>query len=166
MDFAFINHLSPQLATFFLAMIPVTELRASIPIALSNFDLSLQQVFIWSVLGNFIPIIVVLFFIGPTSQWLSRKWKLADRFLQWWFAKVKKRFHGKYNAWGKIALLIFVAIPLPGTGAWTGSIAAWLLNIDKKDAFAYIALGVILAGVLVSSLTLGLLSFFNGHEII
>ena len=157
----FFQNLSPQLATFLLAMLPLTELRASIPIALEIFNLSIWEAFFYSILGDIIPAILIIFFIGPFSEKFSKKYKIARRFFKWLFKRTRKRFKDGYATWGKIALIFFVAIPLPVTGAWTGAIAAWLFGIEKKEAIAYIILGIIIAGVLVTLLSLGFLNIFN-----
>ncbi len=157
----FIQNLSPQLATFLLAMLPLTELRASIPIALEIFHLSIWEAFFYSVLGDIIPAILILFLIGPFSEKFSKKYHIFAKFFKWLFKRTRKRFNDSYTTWGKIALIFFVAIPLPVTGAWTGAVAAWLFGIEKKEAVAYITLGVIIAGILVTLLSLGFFNIFN-----
>lgn len=161
MDFLYNLHLSPELLTLILAMLPVTELRFSIPFALQVLNLPIWSAFLWSILGDIIPAILIIYFIGPISKVLRKHFKSADRFFSWLFAKTRRRFDSGYATWGKIALMFFVAIPLPGTGAWTGSIAAWLFDISKRESILYITAGVILAGVLVTLISLGLFSFFN-----
>lgn len=157
----FIQNLPPQLATFILAMLPLTELRASIPIALEVFKLPIWEAYFYSVMGDIIPAIIILFMIGPFSERYSKKYNIADRFFKWLFKRTRKRFSKSYNIWGKIALMFFVAIPLPVTGAWTGAVAAWLFGIEKKEAVAYISFGVLIAGVLVTLISLGFINFFN-----
>ncbi|MBT4849915.1 small multi-drug export protein [Candidatus Parcubacteria bacterium] len=160
MDIEWINNLSPQLATFLLAMLPITELRVSIPVALETFDLPIWQAYVLSVVGDIIPGVLIIYFIGPISRFL-RKWRIADKFFVWLFAHTRSRFDAKYKVWGNLALLFFVAIPLPFTGVWTGSVAAWLFGIKKKDSLIYIILGAMLAGVLVTLISLGIFGFFK-----
>ncbi|MBU1203037.1 small multi-drug export protein [Patescibacteria group bacterium] len=160
MDISWIYNIDPRLATFLLAMLPITELRASIPIALGNFGLPVYQAFYLSVIGNFIPAVLIVYFLGPISRWL-RKVKIFDKFFVWLFARTRKRFDERYSLWGKISLLVFVAIPLPMTGVWTGSLAAWLFNIKKTDALIFIALGALVAGILVTLISLGAFSIFE-----
>ena len=161
MEFSWIYNISPHLATFFLAMLPVTELRASIPIALESFHLPVYQAFILSVVGGYIPGIVIIYYIEPISRWLRKKSKFFDRFFDWLFSRTRKKFNGKYAVWGNLALMLFVAIPLPGTGVWTGSLAAWLFNVKKRDALIFVGLGAILAGVLVTLISLGVINIFK-----
>ena len=160
MDIEWINNLSPQLATFLLAMLPITELRVSIPVALETFDLPIWQAYVLSVVGDIIPGVLIIYFIGPISRFL-RKWRIADKFFVWLFAHTRSRFDAKYKVWGNLALLFFVAIPLPFTGVWAGSVAAWLFGIKKKDSLIYIILGAMLAGVLVTLISLGIFGFFK-----
>ena len=160
MDFSWIYSINHQLATFLLAMLPIFELRASIQIALENFHLPIWQAFSLSVIGNIIPAILIIYFVGPISEWLSR-FRPLKKFFTWLFERTRNRFDDKYRLWGKIALMIFVAIPLPMTGAWTGALAAWLFGIDKKASIIYVSLGVIIAGILVTLISLGIFKIFE-----
>jgi len=153
--------LSPQIATILLAMLPVTELRLSIPFALGVLHLPPWEAFFWSIIGDMVSAVIIIYTIGPISEWLCRHWSWADRMLKYIFAKTRGKFNNTYAKLGKIALIVFVAIPLPGTGAWTGSLAAWLFNIEKKESVVYIFLGVILSGILVTFISLGFFQLFN-----
>lgn len=160
MNLDFFSNLPPQLATFIIAMIPVTELRASIPFALTNFDLSYWEVVIYSVLGAVVPSFLIIYGIGPISKFLIKNNKLAERFFNWLFERTRKKFNDKYESSGNIALMIFVAIPLPGTGVWTGSLAAWLFGINKKQSFTFIILGATISSIVVLLLSLGIINIF------
>ena len=160
MDISWFYNIDPVLATFLLSMLLVFELRAAIPIAIANFDMALWQIFIVSVIGSFIPGIFIVYFLGPISNWF-RKEKLFDRFFRWLFARTRAKFDRKYAVWGKLALMLFVAIPLPGTGVWTGSLAAWLFNFNKKESLIYIGLGSLIAGVLVTLISVGAFTIFD-----
>ncbi|MFA5164333.1 MAG: small multi-drug export protein [Candidatus Omnitrophota bacterium] len=139
------------------AALPVSELRGAIPLALS-FGMTVQKAFLLSVIGNFIPVIPVLFLLEPVSRRLGR-FKVFARFFDWLFTRTRKRADTiqKYEMLG---LAVFVAIPLPMTGAWTGAIAASLLKIKFRYAITGIILGILGAGLIVSSLcTLGIMSW-------
>ena len=133
----FFTNIPPQIATLILAMLPVTELRFSIPFALEVLNLSPWEAFFWSIIGDIIPAIGIVYLLGPLSRWLRRHSKWADRMLDKAFAKTRRKFDGSYSKLGKVALIFFVAIPLPGTGAWSGSIAAWLFDIEKKESIEF-----------------------------
>ena len=144
--------------TFFLAMTPIGELRASLPIALTVYNMNWLLAYFISVLGNLVPVIFLLLFLGPVSKWFSNNFKTCNKFLNWIFQRTRKKTSPRMEKYGVIALISFVAIPLPFTGAWTGSIAAFLFVIPFKKAFPLIALGVVIAGGIVLGLTqLGLL---------
>ncbi len=140
-----------------VAALPVSELRGSIPLALS-FGMTVQKAFLLSIIGNFIPVIPVLFLLEPVSRWLSR-FKLFARFFDWLFTRTRSKADAiqKYETLG---LAIFVAIPLPMTGAWSGAIAASLLKMKFRYAVTGIILGILGAGLIVSVLcTLGIMSW-------
>lgn len=149
----------PQLATILIAMIPIGELRGALPIALGPYHLPLWQAYGLAVLGNIIPVFFILWLIEPVSKWL-RRWQIWDKFFTWLFDRTRKKFYAKHEKWGDFALILFVAIPLPVTGAWTGSLAAWLFGISKPKALGLIFVGVLIAGGVVSALSLGVLNIF------
>jgi uncharacterized membrane protein len=138
------------LRTFFIAMIPILELRGAIPLAHNVWGMPLWETYIWAVLGNLLPVPFILLFLEPVSNWLRRHSNLMDRFFIWLFARTRKK-HGKtFEKWRYLALCLFVAIPLPGTGAWTGALAAFVFNVPFWPAFTAIFFGVLLAGAAVS----------------
>ena len=143
-----------------IASLPISELRGSIPIALTVYDLSVPAAYIWSVIGNVIPAIFLLWLLGPASGYLMERFGWANQFFNWLFARTRHKFTGKYQRWGELALVIFVAIPLPMTGAWTGSVAAFIFGIPKKRSLTLISLGIMIAGVIVTLATLGIISVF------
>lgn len=137
--------------------LPVTELRGAIPLALS-FGMPLAKAFWLSVLGNCIIVAPALFLFEPVTRSL-RRFKIWSRFFDWIFQRTKNNSDSiqKYEALG---LVIFVAIPLPMTGAWSGVIAASLFKIRFRYAFPAIITGVFCAGLIVSALcALGMLSW-------
>ena len=144
----------PELITLLLAMAPISELRGAIPYAWSQ-GMNHVSAYILSVIGNSIPVIPLLLFLGPVSKFL-RRFRLFDKFFSWWFSRTlrRSRLVEKYEALG---LILFVMIPLPITGAWTGSVAAFLLGIRFRFAFPAIILGVLLAGIIVSLAWMGII---------
>ncbi len=140
-----------------LGALPVSELRGAIPVALS-FGMPLFKAFWLSILGNVIFVAPALFLFEPVSNRL-RKFKIWARFFNWVFERTKKKADSvqKYEALG---LVLFVAVPLPITGAWSGVIAASLFKIKFRYAFLAIVAGVICAGLIVSALcALGMISW-------
>ncbi len=142
--------ISPELITILIGASPILELRGAIPYAWSQ-GMNHISAYLLSVTGNIIPVIPLLLFLGPVSRFL-RRFRPFDKFFSWWFSHTlrRSRLVEKYEALG---LALFVMIPLPLTGAWTGSVAAFLLGIRFRFAFPAIILGVILAGIIVSLAT-------------
>lgn len=157
----FFKGLPPELSTVLLAMIPFTELRASIPIALEVFDMSVTSAIFWSVLGDMVPATIILVFIGDIAGWLSRRSDLIKRWYEWLVRRTSERFASKASRYGvALGLILFVGIPLPFTGAWTGALAAFLFGIPKRFAWASILIGVCLAAFIVSLASLGVVKLF------
>jgi len=146
-----------ELKVFLIAMSPIFELRGSIPMALGAFHLPVWSAFLISVLGNIVPIVFILLLLESVSSCLSRHSRLFSRFFTWLFERTRKK-HAKTFEYGRdLALMIFVAVPIPFTGAWTGALCAFVFGIPFKRAFPAIAGGVIIAGVIVTLTTLGLI---------
>ncbi len=144
-----LKELPKEYIVMIVGALPISELRGAIPLALS-FGMPLAKAFWLSVLGNCIIVAPALFLFEPVTKVL-RKFKIWSKFFDWVFERTRKNSDSiqKYEALG---LAIFVAIPLPMTGAWSGVIAASLFKIRFRYAFLSIALGVIGAGLIVSAL--------------
>ncbi len=142
---------NPQLITFFLAMLPITELRVALPWGMTFGGLEWYSAYFWSVAGNYVIALFILLFLEPVSRWL-RQWKLWDRFFSWLFARTRRK--GKlietFEFWG---LVLFVGIPLPVTGAWTGCVAAFIFGLVYRKSVFAILLGLILSATVVTILT-------------
>ena len=145
------------LFTFFVAASPIVELRGAIPLALLVYELPLWQAFFLSVAGNMLPVFL-LPILGVVSGELSRRFSIFERYFTWLFSKTTRNKKRMFDIFRDFALVVFVAIPLPFTGAWTAIVAAFVFGIPFRRAFPLILFGVIIAGVIVSVLTLGLVS--------
>lgn len=152
------NVLGPEFYTFFVSTIPVIELRGAIPMG-QALGLSFWQCFFISVIGNILPVPIILLFVRYVLDWMTGI-KNLDRIANWVLEKADKHSGKvtKYATWG---LFLFVAIPLPGTGAWTGSLIAALLDMRLKKALPSIFAGVIVAGLIVSGISFGFLNFLE-----
>lgn len=147
--------LPPELATLLIALTPVAELRGAIPIGRALYHLSIPSTFFWAVIGNMLPVYFILIAFDPIATWLRKVSPLADRFFTWLFDRTRKKLEKSVEKYGVFALAIFVAIPLPATGAWTGSLAASLFGLDRKKAFFSIFIGVLIAGIIITIVTEG-----------
>ncbi len=142
-------------------MAPVSELRGAIPYAMTVGGMSWQEAFVISVIGNFVPVVPILLLIGPISEWL-RRYRAFDRFFEWLFARTRRR--GKMiERFEALGVCLFVAIPLPMTGAWTGALAAFLFGVRLRYAIPAIALGILIAGAVVTLVVSGAISFTGVH---
>ncbi|MBU4369919.1 small multi-drug export protein, partial [Patescibacteria group bacterium] len=131
-----------ELKTILLAMTPINELRGTIPLAIGLWHLSPLKAFFLAVIGNMIPIFFLLWFWKHLAGYLMKKSKTIKQFFNWLFKRTQQRFYKNHSAYGDIALILLVAIPLPFTGAWTGSVAAFLFNIPYKKSLGLIFIGV------------------------
>ncbi len=145
----------PELSVFLISMLPVSELRGAIPMAVGVYRLDIFQAYIISVIGNIIPVVIILKYIEPISNYLMSKSKTLNKYFLWFFARTRRNFNHNYEKWGALALIIFVAIPLPMTGGYSGAIAAFIFGIPFWRALLYVSLGVAIAGVIVMGLSLG-----------
>lgn len=152
-----------ELATLVLAMMPISELRGAIPYAVSFGEMAWEKAYVIAVVGNFLPVIPILYLIGPVSEFLRRHVKFFDRFFDRLFARTRRK--GKLiERFEVLGLILFVAIPLPVTGAWTGTLAAWLFGVRKSVALPAILGGIMIAGVVVTLATQGVISFWGIHR--
>ena len=147
------------LLTFLVAMVPVVELRGAIPFGVVR-GLSIWTAIIASVLGNLVPVPFIILFIRRIFAWMRAHMpKLAGLVTRMETKAEKNRAAvEKYAFWG---LAILVAIPLPGTGAWTGALVAAMMEMRLKRAFPAIVIGVVIAGVIVSVVTYGAQAIFS-----
>ena len=154
-----ITPLGRVIATFVVAMLPVIELRGAIPLGV-GLGLSHWASMAISCVGNLVPVPFIILFIRRIFEWMKRRSSRLGSFA----VKLEQRAYSKRDVikkWQILGLVILVAIPLPGTGAWTGALVAAVLNIRLKSAFPAIVLGVLIAGVLVTGITFGFTSIFS-----
>ena len=147
---------SDALKTIIIAATPIIELRGALPIAISVYHLPVWQAILWSVVGNIVIIPPLFWFLQYVSVWARRHSSFFDRFFVWYIDRARAKFHGHYERWGMLALILFVAVPLPGTGAWTGTVAGWLVGMRLRSLFFSVMIGVCLAAVIVAALTVGI----------
>jgi len=159
----FLEFLSPRIATFFTAMTPIGELRASIPVALVKYGMNIFETYIISVLGNMIPVAAILWVLEPVSKFLMNRSSLANRFFTWLFKRTRRKYSKRFERYESFALIGFVGIPLPITGGWTGALIAFVFGIPPKKAILHILIGVLMAGIIVTIVckTVGYIRFIT-----
>ena len=150
--------LKNYLWVFFLSMVPVLELRAAIPVG-ATLGLEWVANYLICVIGNMIPVPIILLFVRHVLEWM-KKIPHLDKIALWVENKAQKNTP-KVQKYASLGLLIFVALPLPGTGAWTGALVAAMLDMRMKYAIPLIFCGVLIAGLIMSLASYGLVSFLT-----
>jgi len=154
--------MNEYLQSILLSLAPISELRGGIPVAVAN-DISLPIAYVICVLANILVIPIFYIFLSTLHKQfyrISLYQKIFDKYVNRTIKRAEQKV-GKYGYWG---VMLFVAIPLPVTGAYSGTLAAWLLKLDMKKAAWYLMLGVVIAGIIVSIATLtglGILQIFT-----
>ena len=145
----FLETVGEELCVFFCSLLPIIECRGAIPLGFA-LGLPWWQTFLLSLVGNLLPVPFILLFIRAVLNYLTKsKIKLFYRVGNWLEAKVEKN-KGKIEKYSYLGVLIFVAVPLPGTGAWTGSLIASVLKLEPKKCFLAAVGGVLIASVIMT----------------
>jgi uncharacterized membrane protein len=143
---------SKELVVLVIAALPIFELRGALPVAINLFQFPWYYALLLAIVGNLLPVPLILLFLNATSRLLD-KIGIFKRVLYWLFERTRRR--GKIiERYKRIGLMLFVAIPFPVTGAWTGSLAAVLFGLKFKHAFLSIFIGIVIAGTIVTCLCL------------
>ncbi|MBI2871709.1 MAG: small multi-drug export protein [Chloroflexi bacterium] len=142
-----------MLQAFLTAMIPIGELRLSIPVAIVSAGVPWYQALAVSILGNMVPVLILVPGLERISKVAASVSKPAGRLLEWRAKRLRVTHHARFQRYGALALLLFVAVPLPFTGAWTGSLLAWAFHVPNRAAILLIGAGVCIAGSVVTALT-------------
>mgnify|MGYP006295273069 CR=1 FL=1 len=138
---------SREWAVFFVSCLPIVELRGAIPLAIT-MGISPVKAYILAVSGNAVPVIPLLLLLKPVRKFLIRHINIMESFFNWLDKRTIKK-SSNIEKYGALALILFTAIPLPTTGAWTASLAAILFNIKFKYAFPAIMVGILIAGIIM-----------------
>lgn len=158
--FDYMSVIIKYLVVFIISMVPLIELRGAIPVGLSNLfgdPLPVIPLYITCIIGNMLPVPLIFFFARKVLVWGKDK-KFIGKFFSFCLEKGEKAGNKLQEKAGKglyIALFLFVGIPLPGTGAWTGTLAASLLDMDFKKSSIYVMAGVVLAGIIMGLASFG-----------
>lgn len=147
-----------MLATFFISMVPVAELRVGLPYGIAN-GLPYPLALLSAVAGNMLPVPFIVVYIQRVFQWMRRHMPRLNSMITRLEEKAERK-GDKVRRYGPLSLLLFVAIPLPGTGAWTGALIAALLRMKNKTACPCILLGVLIAAMIMSAGTYGVIHLF------
>lgn len=143
-----------ELATFLIAFIPVTELRASIPLAVKVYGLSSFSSWFYSVAGTFFVMVLIVLLLDPIAKWLSKYISIFEKFFTWLFEHTRKRATNKMEKYGSWAIFILAATPIPFLGGMTGALAAFVFGVPAKKSIPLMLAGTMLAGAIVLAITL------------
>ena len=148
------NELGKSITIFILSLLPIIELRGGL-IAATLLGVSFFKAFIICFIGNILPVPFILWFIRKILDWM-RNVKLFKKIVKWIDRKVENK-KSQIEKYGFLGIVLLVGIPLPGTGAWTGSLIAAMLDMDKKKSFIAVLIGVLVAGIIMSIISYGIL---------
>lgn len=146
--------LNKELVIFIISLFPILELRGGM-VAATLLHVPFVNALIICIIGNLVPIPFILVFLEYILG-LLEKWNVTAKFVRWLEKKVNKN-RKQIDKYGYLGLILFVGIPLPGTGAWTGSLVAVMLGLNKKKSFVCIIIGVLLASLIMSIVSYGIL---------
>ena len=151
--------LKSGLITFFISMVPIVELRGAIPIGV-GMGLPVTTAYIIAVIGNMVPVAFIYLFARKILEWGSDK-PVIGKFFTFCLEKGEKGGNKLKEKAGRglfVALMLFVGVPIPGTGAWTGTLAASLLNMGFKKSVLAVVLGVLMAGLIMAAISMGVVT--------
>lgn len=146
--------ISKEVIIFIISLMPILELRGGL-LAATLLDVEFVRAAVICIIGNILPIPIVLLFLRFVLD-LFEKWSVTKKIVTWLEKKVEEK-REQIDKYGYLGLIIFVGIPLPGTGAWTGSLIAIMLGMNRKKSFVCILLGILLAAIIMSILSYGIL---------
>jgi uncharacterized membrane protein len=143
-----------RLSVILLSALPITELRVSLPLALFYYDFSPWQAVILSAIGNTIPIPIIFFLIPPFLAWAESNSPTLHQFFQNYLRRLEQKYAERYHRYGAFFLFIFVAVPLPGSGVWTGSLLAVIFGMKPKYSVPAVFFGMLTSAAIVLGLSL------------
>lgn len=151
----FFSNFPPEIATILMAMTPVGELRLAIPVAVLVLHLPIWEAVILAVFGNAIPAMIILLFAKRFHAYVDKKTGLLSKGWLKALHRAQEKFSGDYQKFGLIGLMIFIGIPLPMTGAWTGALAAFVFGIPFRKSWPFVLGGIIISAFLTLLVTVG-----------
>ncbi|MCX7832147.1 MAG: small multi-drug export protein [Actinobacteria bacterium] len=152
-EFQFFKELPPEVVLFILSMLPLWELRGSIPLGIHAFSMTAFSSFFWSFLGNFTAGVLLVYLLEPAVKYVVTKVKFLNNFYEKVAERAKRKHAKKVELYAEMAIFIIVALPLPGTGAWTGALVSRIFRLNKKASILSIGLGLIVCGLIVLGLS-------------
>ena len=150
----FFSNFPKELATFLIALIPVTELRASIPLAIKIYGLAPLAAWFYSVAGTFFAMVLIVFLLDPISKFFSKYIPIFEKFFSWLFEHTRKKAGSKMEKYGSWAIFILAATPIPLLGGVTGALAAFVFGVQYRKSLPLMLTGTMLSGAIVTFITI------------
>ncbi len=147
------QHFPKELATFLIAAIPVTELRAAIPVAYNEFGMSAISAWFWSVGGTYFAMILIVILLDPIANFLSKYFKIFSQFFGWLFERTRRHANHKIEKYGSWAVFILAATPIPFIGGMTGALAAFVFGVPLRKSLPLLLFGTMMSGIIVLVIT-------------
>lgn len=151
---AWFSSFPKELATFLIALIPVTELRAAIPLAIKVYGLTPLAAWFYSVAGTFFAMVLIVFLLDPISKLLSKYIPIFAKFFSWIFEHTRKNAGSKMEKYGSWAIFILAAIPIPLVGGMSGALAAFVFGVQYRKSLPLMLTGTMVSGAIVTFITL------------
>ena len=142
--------ISPEIVVALISMLPLVELRGGIPYGIAALGMNHWSALIWGLAGNILVSYLLILMLPPMPKWLRKHFKFMDRFFEKLFTRTRSKHSKRMSELGHLALITFVAVPLPGSGGWTGALVAHVFGVKKRLAFPLISEGLVIAGVLIT----------------
>lgn len=142
-----------ELATFLIAVIPVTELRAALPLAYKVYGLSAFWAWFYSVAGTFFAMVLIVLLLDPVAKFLSKHIGFFQKFFEWLFEHTRRRANGKMEKYGEWAIFILAATPIPLLGGMTGALAAFIFGVPLRKSLPLLLFGTMVSGIIVLGIT-------------
>jgi uncharacterized membrane protein len=151
--------MSTELITFILGTLPLGEARFAIPWGMTFGNLTPAEAYFWGSFGNLIAITIAILLMDPIVNFLRKNYTFFDKLLEKIFHKTRHRHSASFLRFGALFLVIFIAIPIPGSGGYSGVLIAWLFGVNKKVAMILVSIGVLISGLTILGITTGALAF-------
>ena len=150
----FFSNFPKELATFMIALVPVTELRASIPLAIKIYKMAPAAAWFYSVAGTYFAMVIIVLLLDPISNLLSKYIPLFSRFFSWLFEHTRKSAGSKMEKYGEWAIFILAATPIPFLGGMTAALAAFVFGVKLKKSLPLMLFGTMVSGIIVTGLVI------------
>lgn len=150
-------HIPPALIIFFIGLMPLID-RSAIPVGVTYYDMNIVAAGILFLLGNYLASLGIYYGLKHSDKWLRKHIRLVDRTLDWLFARTRTKHDKRMSELGHLALFLFICVPIPGSGGWTGALITYVFGLKPKIAFPVIGAGLAVAACIIALATEGIIN--------